>query len=87
VAGCSEHSFEPQGSIKDGEFVDQLRDHQLLKKASAYRISTISSTNMVAMPNCEVGVIYFIHDEFGGKVNSRGITVEGSENSCQTRLS
>jgi hypothetical protein len=29
-AGCFEHSTEPSGSVKGGEFVDQLSDCQLL---------------------------------------------------------
>jgi hypothetical protein len=35
VAGCCEHGNEPSGSIKGGEFVDQLSDCQLVKKDSA----------------------------------------------------
>jgi hypothetical protein len=34
-AGCCEHGNEPSGSIKCGEFLDQLSDCQLLKKNSA----------------------------------------------------
>jgi hypothetical protein len=35
VAGSCEHSNEPSGSIKVGEFPDLLSDCQLLKKDSA----------------------------------------------------
>jgi hypothetical protein len=35
VAGSSEHGNELLGSIKGGEFLDQLSDCQLLKKDSA----------------------------------------------------
>jgi hypothetical protein len=35
VAGSCEHGNEPSGSIKGGEFLDQLSDCQLLKKDSA----------------------------------------------------
>jgi hypothetical protein len=35
VVGCFEHSNEPSGSIKGGEFLDKLSDCQLLKKVSA----------------------------------------------------
>jgi len=36
--GSCEHGNEPSGSIKSGEFLDQLNDYQLLKKdpASGY---------------------------------------------------
>jgi hypothetical protein len=34
-AGCCEHGNEPSGSIKCGEFLDQMRDRQLLEKDSA----------------------------------------------------
>jgi hypothetical protein len=33
--GCCEHGDEPSGSIKDGEFIDWLKDYQLLKKNCA----------------------------------------------------
>jgi hypothetical protein len=35
VAGSCEHGNEPLGSIKDGEFLDYLRDYQILKMDSA----------------------------------------------------
>jgi hypothetical protein len=35
VAGSCEHGNEPTVSIKGGEFLYQLSDHQLLKKGSA----------------------------------------------------
>jgi hypothetical protein len=34
MVGPCEHSNEPLGSIKDGEFLGQLSDYQLLKKDS-----------------------------------------------------
>jgi hypothetical protein len=37
--GCCEHGDEPSGSMKDGEFLDQLSDCFLLKKNSAHGIS------------------------------------------------
>jgi hypothetical protein len=44
VAGFCEHSNEPLGSIKGGEFIYQLSDCQLLKVNSASWISLLSST-------------------------------------------
>jgi hypothetical protein len=35
VAGFYEDSNEPSGSVKGGEFIDQLNDCELLKKDSA----------------------------------------------------
>jgi hypothetical protein len=35
VAGSCEHDNEPSGSIKGVEILDQMSDHQLLKKESA----------------------------------------------------
>jgi hypothetical protein len=35
MAGPFEHHNEPFGSIKDGEFLDQLNDYQVLKVHSA----------------------------------------------------
>jgi hypothetical protein len=35
MASSSKHGYEPSGSIKDGRFLEQLSDHQLLKKNSA----------------------------------------------------
>ena len=35
VAGTCEYSNEPSGSVKYGEFLDQLKTGQLLKKDSA----------------------------------------------------
>jgi hypothetical protein len=35
VAGSYENSNEPSGSVKVGDFLDQLSDHWLLKKDSA----------------------------------------------------
>jgi hypothetical protein len=32
VAGCRKHDNEPSGSIKGGEFLDQLIDYQLIKE-------------------------------------------------------
>jgi hypothetical protein len=32
MAGSCEHGNEPSGFIKGEEFLDQLRDHNLLKK-------------------------------------------------------
>jgi hypothetical protein len=32
VAGCCEHGNEPSGSIKSGEFLDQLSDYLFVKK-------------------------------------------------------
>jgi hypothetical protein len=32
-----EHNNEPSGFIKDRKYLDQMSDHQLLKKASAPR--------------------------------------------------
>jgi len=32
VTGFSEHGNETSGSIKEGDFLDQLSDYQLLKK-------------------------------------------------------
>jgi hypothetical protein len=32
VAGSCEHSYEFSGSLKEGKFLDQLKDYQLLKK-------------------------------------------------------
>jgi len=29
--GACKHGKEPSGSIKDGKFLDQLNDHQLVK--------------------------------------------------------
>ena len=46
VAGCCECGNEPSGSIKCGEFLDQLRTSQLLKKNSApwsYLVSQLAS--------------------------------------------
>jgi hypothetical protein len=37
VAGSCEHGNEPLGSIKGGEFRDQLSDCQLLKECLAAR--------------------------------------------------
>jgi hypothetical protein len=34
VAGSCEHDNEPSGSIKGGEFLDQLNDYQDLKDES-----------------------------------------------------
>jgi hypothetical protein len=34
VAGCCKYGNESAGCIKDGEFIDQLSDCQLLKKTS-----------------------------------------------------
>jgi len=34
--GSCEHGNEPSGSIKDGEFFDQLSDYQLLKDSATY---------------------------------------------------
>jgi len=31
VMGACKHGKEPSGSIKDGKFLDQLNDHQLVK--------------------------------------------------------
>jgi hypothetical protein len=45
VAGFCEHGNEPSGSIKGGEFLDQLNEYWLLKKDSApwcYSSSTFS---------------------------------------------
>jgi hypothetical protein len=39
VAGQCEHGNEPSGSMKPGEFLDQLSDFQLLKTVSAPRVS------------------------------------------------
>jgi hypothetical protein len=33
-AVCCEHSNEPSGSVKVGEFLEQLSDYQLLNKES-----------------------------------------------------
>jgi hypothetical protein len=33
VTSCSEHSGEPSGFVKHGEFLDQLSDPELLKRA------------------------------------------------------
>jgi hypothetical protein len=35
VASSCKHSNEPLGSIKDGAFLDHLRDYLLLRKVSA----------------------------------------------------
>jgi hypothetical protein len=35
VAGSREHANEHSGSIKVGEFLNNLSDHQLLKRESA----------------------------------------------------
>jgi len=35
VVGSCQHGNEPSGCIKDGEFLDQLSDYQLLKYNSA----------------------------------------------------
>jgi hypothetical protein len=35
VAVCCEHNSEPLGSIKGGEFLEQLSDYQLLKDDAA----------------------------------------------------
>jgi hypothetical protein len=37
VVGSCEHSNEPLGFIKGREFLDMLRDYQLVKKDSAQR--------------------------------------------------
>jgi hypothetical protein len=34
--GSCEHNNEPSGSIKGGEFLDQLGDYQILKKKLEY---------------------------------------------------
>jgi hypothetical protein len=43
VKGSCEHSYESSGSLKCGEFVDQLRDYQLLNKHSVrcHRLITL----------------------------------------------
>jgi hypothetical protein len=35
MSGSCEHGNEPLGSVKDGKFLDQLNNYQLLKKYSA----------------------------------------------------
>jgi hypothetical protein len=43
VTGFCEHGNEPSGSIKDGEFLDLLSDHQLLKDCSTALIMFVKS--------------------------------------------
>jgi hypothetical protein len=38
MTGPCEHGYEPSGSIKDGEFFDQLSDYWLLKKDSCMHV-------------------------------------------------
>jgi hypothetical protein len=37
VMGSCEHDKEPLGSVKDGEFIDQLTNYQLLRNGTAPR--------------------------------------------------
>ena len=48
VAGICECGNEPSGSIKCGEFFDQLRTGQLLKKATTTTITTTTITTAAA---------------------------------------
>jgi hypothetical protein len=52
VAGISEHSNEPAGSIKGGKFFDQLSGYQLLKKDSAPRDYTYLDKEGIASLFC-----------------------------------
>jgi hypothetical protein len=36
VAGSCEHGNEPLGSIKDGDFLDQLSNYELLKDCALW---------------------------------------------------
>ena len=51
VAGCCECGNETSGSTKCGEFLDQLRTGQLLKKDSATWSKKVSTNNCRAWPD------------------------------------
>jgi len=46
VPGCCEDDNKPAGSIQCGEFVDYLRNLQILKKSFALVVSLLLFTNL-----------------------------------------
>jgi hypothetical protein len=54
VAGCCEHGNEPSGFIKCGEFLDQMRDRQLLEKDSVpwYYLACELASESVSVLEC-----------------------------------
>jgi hypothetical protein len=43
VADCCEHGDEPSGSIKGGEFLDQLRNHELSRMMLHHTVNRLNA--------------------------------------------